>query len=358
MILLAVGLLLATLLPTAAAPPDAVPTARPTTADALAQGTGAAPADAPGLFGPAPGANLSAAWDHTRGDPGVTVAVVDSGVERSHEALDRVLQGWDAVDRDATPEDTCGHGTEVAGILSAAPANGGGAVGAANVSVLPIKVLEAGPEGCDGSTEDLARAIDRAAAVGADVIAVPLGCPPPCADEDVAAAVERARLSGSLVVASAGNDPDAGLYFPAALPDALAVGALDGDGTPRYGDFPGPGPDLLAPGDSLRTTTVDDGYGRLSGASAAVPVAAAAAALVLSVSDLSPDDVSRVLQASADDTGAEPAAQGYGAVDAGAAVELADGNVPEAPPGLGSTPSPAPGTPPARGSSSLAGAGG
>lgn len=330
-------LLLATVLPAAASPPGGVPTARPTGLDAPGTRPSGPGLAGPGMLDPAPGANLSPAWNHTPDDPGTVVAVVDSGVDRSHEDLSRVLEGWDAVDEDPIPEDACGHGTRVAGVLGATRSNGIGAVGAANATILPVKVLDEKPEGCSGSTEDLAAAIGWAADAGADVIAVPLGCPPPCEDQGVASAIERASLAGSLVVASAGNDPDAGVYFPAAHPDALAVSALDEDGTPRYGAFPAPGPDLLAPGDDLRTTTLDDGYGRLSGASAAVPVAAAAAGMVLSVRDLPPGDVVRVLQASATDVGAPAAAQGHGAIDAGGAVELAEEGVPEHAPGLVAT---------------------
>lgn len=319
---LAALLVLATLLTAAASPASPGTGARPTAA-LVAEGPGGA-ADAPWLAGPAPGANLTAAWETTRGDPGTVVAVIDSGVERSHEDLPRVKPGWDAVNDDDTPEDTCGHGTKVAGILGAAQANGIGAVGTANVTILPVKVLEQGPDGCSGSTDDLADAIAWAADAGADVIALPLGCPAPCGDRAVADAAEDATRAGSLVVASAGNTPDEGLYFPASLPDVLAVGALDEDGTPRHGAFPAAGPDLLAPGDGLRTTTVDDGYGRLSGASAAVPVAAGVAALVLAERDRAPDDLARVLRASATDLGAAPAVQGHGALDAGAALEAAD----------------------------------
>lgn len=266
------------------------------------------------------------------------MAVIDSGVDRSHEDLERVAPGWDAADRDPRPEDDCGHGTKVAGILGATQANGLGAVGVANVTILPVKVLDEGPDGCSGSTSALADAIGYSVAAGADVVAIPMGCPSPCGDRAVVDAIEHARLSGTLVIASAGNEPSEGLYFPASAPGALAVGALDREGQPLYGPFPERGPDLLAPGEDLETTAPDDGYTRLSGASAAVPVAAGVAALALSVEDRSPDDLARLLRATARDLGQSPAAQGSGALDAGAAVDLADEDVPDRLPGLeGST---------------------
>ena len=97
------------------------------------------------------------AWDITTGDPGVVVAVVDSGVDLNHPDLnDNVLAGTTFVVGTATSQDDNGHGTLVAGLIAAEmdnltelaseaggdPAWAGGVVGVApNVSILPVKVL-------------------------------------------------------------------------------------------------------------------------------------------------------------------------------------------------------------------------
>ncbi len=274
-------------------------------------------------LGPAPGANVTGAWERTHGDPGTTVAVLDSGVDRSHEALEDVLPGWDPNNGDLSAEDDCGHGTKVAGILDATRDHEHESTGITDARILPVKVLAESPEGCTGPMRALAEGIEWATTRGADVIAVPLGCPSPCWDEAVEEAVEQANAAGALVVASAGNEPDEGLYFPASLPGALAVASLEREDQPSHGTFPGGGPDLLAPGEELATTAPGNEHTRFSGASAAVPVVAGVATLVLSMADLPPAVLADVLQESARDLDRPSSVQGQGAIDAGAAVDLA-----------------------------------
>lgn len=309
-------------------------TSPPGSAGQATLGTRADEAAASWALGAWPGANVTDAREATPGGSGIVVAVLDSGVDARHPDLPRVAPGWDPDAGDAIPEDDCGHGTKVAGILAASPGDQVGTTGITDATVLPVKVLADGQAGCRGSMSALADGVRWAAKAGADVIAIPLGCAAPCWDADVAAAVSHARSLGALVVASAGNAPSQGVYFPASTPDALAVGALDRDGQPAYGAFAEGRPDLLAPGVGLRTIQAGGGDARLSGASAAVPVVAGAAALILSEADLSPDAVARLLQGTARDVGATPAAQGDGAVDAGAALEQAEQGIPEDAAGL------------------------
>ena len=72
-----------------------------------------------------------AAWKVTRGAAEVVVAVLDTGVDRSHPDLQGALvEGWDAVNEDADANDDHGHGTLVAGVVAARSNNGIGGVGA------------------------------------------------------------------------------------------------------------------------------------------------------------------------------------------------------------------------------------
>ena len=67
----------------------------------------------------------------TRGAAEIVVAVLDTGIDRSHPDLQgSFVDGWDAVNEDADPNDDHGHGTLVAGVIAARSNNGIGGVGA------------------------------------------------------------------------------------------------------------------------------------------------------------------------------------------------------------------------------------
>jgi len=145
------------------------------------------------------------AWAITRG-AGVTVAVIDSG-SGPHPDLDANLdQGvnlFGGVNEPGAPDvDTQGHGTHVAGIISAVANNGTGGVGVAPESrVLPIRVL--GPDG-RGRSGDVVAGVRMAADMGARVINLSLG-----GDQEstpLSEAISYATSKGSLVIAAAGND--------------------------------------------------------------------------------------------------------------------------------------------------------
>jgi subtilisin family serine protease len=82
------------------------------------------------------------AWRRSSGR-GVRVAIIDTGVDRSHEDLGRVLRGRDFVDDDRVANDPNGHGTFVAGVVAAKRSNGKGIAGASRASILPVRVLTA-----------------------------------------------------------------------------------------------------------------------------------------------------------------------------------------------------------------------
>lgn len=139
---------------------------------------------------------------------GAVVAVLDTGLDLAHPAFrDRLTppSSWyDFVDDDLVPQEAVGaaygHGTAVANVvLQVAP----------KARVLPLRVLGADGSGNPG---DVAAAVDRAVALGADVIQLSLGTPEP--DAALEQAVEVAAAAGVYVVASAGNS-DANPTYPA-----------------------------------------------------------------------------------------------------------------------------------------------
>jgi hypothetical protein len=223
------------------------------------------------------------AWDMTRGSPAVTVAVLDTGIERKHpEFAGRLVPGFDFVNEDADPEADHGHGVLVAGLLGA---NGDNAFGVAGVDhfcrIQPVKVL-----GGDnlGTTFDLIQGLNFAA--GADIIAMSLVDYPDT--PALQAALQRARDAGSILIACAGNGGvgDADRSFPGASPLTISIGATDHNDARASFSGTGAALDLVAPAAQSATVawkTRADTAAFFSGCSAATPVAAGVAALALSI---------------------------------------------------------------------------
>ncbi len=154
--------------------------------------------------------------------------------------------------------DAGSHGTSVAGIIGARGNNGAGVAGVAwNVRIMALKTLDCGPRGSPtGNLPNVARAIDYARRMGADVINLSLASEPGNPADDlpvVRAAIEAALRDGVVIVAAAGNHGDRGVGYPAAYahyPNVIGVGASDsaaGNGWMRGSGW-GAGVDLAAPG--------------------------------------------------------------------------------------------------------------
>jgi subtilisin family serine protease len=236
----------------------------------------------------------------------VIVAIIDTGVDLSHEDLAGqfwtnescvddlgelieggcLFGGYDFVDEDTNPmvEDGATHGTAVAGIIGAKTDNG---IGMASVSkngvrVMALKVAE------DGllTSESITRAIHFAILNGADIINMSFGGPTPSAV--MKAAIAEAEQAGVIVTAAAGNyglDNDVTPIYPASydLGNIISVAALDRDDSlASFSDYGVNSVDIAAPGVSV-LSTVPGGYQRLSGTSFSAPMVAA----VLSVLPLS-----------------------------------------------------------------------
>ena len=172
---------------------------------------------------------FSSVWDRTRGG-GVTVAVVDSGVDANPQFGHRLILGPDLAGpdrRDPGNADCVGHGTAVASIIAAAPVPGISFAGVAPAArILSVKISNSDTF----ATGVTPQAIRDAVALGAGVINLSLAT-----TDDVPAlrsAVEFALRRNVVVVAAAGNDsPQGGTggtgpFYPAAYPGVLSVGAV------------------------------------------------------------------------------------------------------------------------------------
>lgn len=219
---------------------------------------------------------------------GVTVAVIDSGVDARHPQLKgRVAKGTDYLDPGGDGNlDCAGHGTAVASIVAATARAGVGFHGLApKAKILPIRISEQqiidGKEsGRTVTAAQFARAIRWAVDHGADVLNLSV-----VLYEDnraVRAAIAYAVEEDVVVVAAAGNLHENGdpRPYPAAYDGVLGVGAVGADGTRSPFSQVGPYVDVVAPGGEVLAAAAGRGHKRQNGTSYAAPFVSATAALV------------------------------------------------------------------------------
>lgn len=287
--------------------------------------------------------SIEPAWDFTRG-AGVTVAIIDSGIDYNHLDLSSNIwfnsaeipsngidddgngyvddyKGWDFYNSDSDPSDDNGHGTHVAGIVSAVRNNSAGIAGVAPESkVMALKVVDQDGGGFVHLVlSAIPNAIRYAANMGAKVINMSLGIPPEYFSftqlVDLISAIDYAKNLGVTSFVAAGNDDSFIADLPAILDNVITVGSMFSSTTKSWFSNYGSQLDVMAPGSnilSLKAAGTNlapsyDAAGRymyLSGTSMATPMAAGVAALLYSMEqNLSFDDVYRRLQFSATDKG-------------------------------------------------------
>jgi membrane-anchored mycosin MYCP len=253
----------------------------------------------------------------------VTIAVVDTGVWAPHpqltSAVDDVAAQSFADDAVAATLDCDGHGTRVAGIIAARPSGDTKFQGIApNSRVLPVRVTNSLDE---GDAADLAEGIDYAVDQGVDIINVSIVT----FNENtlLVNAVKRALDNNIVVVAAAGNtatDADNAKTWPAELArkpgfeGLIVVGATNQDGTLAPFTTTTVPASIAAPGVQVTGPAQIQGHNRQDGTSFAAPLVAGTAALVLEAYDknLTPVQVKRRLQLTADHPGADLPAEGLG----------------------------------------------
>jgi subtilisin family serine protease len=238
----------------------------------------------------------------TRG-AGITVAVIDTGVDLSHPALvGRLVPGYDFVDDDADPSeegaygvnDLFGHGTHVAGLI---------ALAAPDSRIMPLRVLN--PDGVGNIwvlAEALAYALDPDGNPetddGADVVnlslstlersgllrdvvkAVTCADPMKASPDDLPCFLTNGR--GAVVVMAAGNGGNSVKEYPAGdgIAGTISVAAsTQGDTLASFSNY-GSWVNVAAPGEGIWSTVPGGGYGNWSGTSMATPLVSGEAALV------------------------------------------------------------------------------
>jgi len=252
---------------------------------------------------------------------GVKVAIIDSGIDYTHEDLDaNYAGGYDFVNDDADPMDDDGHGTHVAGTIAAEDDNVGVVGVAPEARIYALKVLEGGT----GKYSDVIAAIEWAVDYGIQVTNNSYGSSGDPGTMVKAAFDNACYDAGVLHVAAAGNSgnpPGRGdnVIYPARWDSVIAVAATDKSDTRASFSSTGPDLELSAPGVDINSTLLGGGYGEKNGTSMASPHVAGTAALVLvAYPDWTNADIRTQLQNTADDLGAagKDSQYGYGLVDA------------------------------------------
>lgn len=267
----------------------------------------------------------TAAWEETKGDEKIIIAVLDTGVELTHPDIKNKIQssGYDYVNDDYEAADDHWHGTHVAGIAAAETNNANGIAGVAwNCNVLPIKVAitPIDPNEPPYAPDDLIiEGIKYAADNGAHVINLSMGAPVP--SQALEEALKDAYEKNIVIIAAAGNDGGA-VYYPAAYDDyCLAVAATNyndervtfenssDDPWYKWESNYGPEIDVAAPGLNILsifpTELTGPGflpYAWSSGTSMATPHVAGMAALIKSIKPwLTNAQIMKVIRYTADD---------------------------------------------------------
>lgn len=275
----------------------------------------------------------------------VRVAVLDTGVDTSHEDLQQNLDQERCVSVVASgstadgaypklTSDPEGHGTHVAGLIGADANNGKGVAGAASGSqndLLDLFVVKVMDDNGEGDDWDIVRGIQYALSQGASVINMSFGGPMPAGYDDtlLKTAVNSAVRQGATVVCAAGNSASAQKEVPASYSSTISVANSDRwwflNETSTFGSTL----DVTAPGTEVISTYPSNRYVKDTGSSMSAPLTASVAALLYAADpNVTPARVRTILHETATDlyTKGKDSWSGYGCVNAYRAVkDLIDG---------------------------------
>ena len=269
----------------------------------------------------------ASAWDITQG-AGITIAILDSGVDTTHPDLaPNLVPGYNFYDNNTDVSDACGHGTAVAGTAAASSNNGAGVAGVAGqAKIMPVRVayFDTSYSSCYAYYSTIASGLTYAADHGARVANVSYAGV--AASSSVQSAAQYMKSKGGLVFVSAGNNGVDENIAPTTT--MIPVAATDSNDArtswSSYGSFVA----ISAPGAGIWTTSKGGIYQGWNGTSFSSPLAAGVAALMMAAnSTLDGAQIESLMYSTAVDLGAagRDAYYGYGRVDAAAGVQAAAG---------------------------------
>lgn len=246
-----------------------------------------------------PKMSAEAAWDSTSGSSNVIIAILDTGVDCTHEDLAaHCVPGWNVLDNNSDAHDIEAHGTAVAGSAVSIGNNGVGISSPCpNCSIMPIRIADANRY---AYWSNAATGLTWAADHGARIANLSYGTPTGMWNSGtmISAAQYFASKNG-LFVAAAGNssaysaDPDSPYFL-------IVSGADQNDVLYSWSNY-GPYVDVAAAG-CVTTTNNGGGYGGWCGTSFAAPTVAGVAGLILSKNpSLTPAQLTNLIKQTADD---------------------------------------------------------
>lgn len=257
-----------------------------------------------------PSISTEEGWEKTRGNDDIIIAVVDTGIDLNHpEFENKLVTGYNVLYPNELPIDDDGHGTHVAGIISANTNNDEGIAGITWFNkIMPIKVLD---QSGAGTLFDVAEGIYWATDHNAKIINLSLGNY--AESEYLHDAVKYAYSKDVILIAAAGNDSISELGYPASYSEVIAVGAVDYNR--KLAEFSNFGQyiDVVAPGVNIASTYPKFEYASLSGTSMACPHVTGLAGLLKSANpNLSNEEIINIIKNSAIDLGSTGKDQYYG----------------------------------------------
>ena len=252
------------------------------------------------------------------------VCITDTGYDGDHEDL-RSYQGSNISgdDNDGNGNDTGnwyqdghGHGTHVAGTISAIGGNGIGVIGVSGSDLVGLHIVKVfNNQGSWGYGSDMIAAVEQCVDAGSNVVSMSLGGSGSSTSEENA--FDDAYNAGVLLIAASGNDGTSSgndsFSYPASYDSVMSVAAIDSSKSVASWSQKNSQVEIAAPGVSVNSTLPDDSYEAWSGTSMATPHVSAVAALVWShFQNCTASQMRAALNDSAEDLGSSGWDQSYG----------------------------------------------
>ena len=305
--------------------------------------------------------DMPRAWAIEKGSPDVIIAIVDGGIDYTHQDLAAKIwrntgeipdndidddkngyiddiRGWDFTDApnvaaegdsvvgDNDPIDESGHGTHVAGIAAADVDNRLGVAGVAwNCTLMPLRAGASNGAGTNLQDDDSSAAIVYAVDNGSRIVNMSWGSSRN--SFVIRDAIDYAYARGALLVAAAGNERSRDTIYPAGYRKVIAVAATDQNKQRFYQSNFGASIDIGAPGNVILSTQIGNRYRQLTGTSMATPHVSGVAALILSKRpNLTHEEARQIITTTTDSTLESPELVDAGNLNAAKAL-MASGSM-------------------------------